>query len=48
MHQGIAIDLKNNLESDLETWIYMSVELYASLILPWRRVIDKAAVLAEK
>uniref|UniRef100_A0A915BGM4 Protein kinase domain-containing protein n=1 Tax=Parascaris univalens TaxID=6257 RepID=A0A915BGM4_PARUN len=35
-------------KDDLETWIYMSVELYASLILPWRRVIDKAAVLAEK
>ncbi|VDM43939.1 unnamed protein product [Toxocara canis] len=35
-------------KDDLETWIYMSVELYASVILPWRRVIDKMAVLAEK
>ncbi|VDM50020.1 unnamed protein product [Toxocara canis] len=35
-------------KDDLETWIYMSVELYSSMLLPWRRFIDRHAVLIEK
>uniref|UniRef100_A0A915BGS8 Protein kinase domain-containing protein n=1 Tax=Parascaris univalens TaxID=6257 RepID=A0A915BGS8_PARUN len=35
-------------KDDLETWIYMSVELYSSMILPWKRFIDRQAVLVEK
>ncbi|VDK29647.1 unnamed protein product [Gongylonema pulchrum] len=36
------------MQDDLESWIYMSVELFHSDILPWKKIVDREAVLTHK